>query len=194
MAETPTLPQLHQTAFTTTNGTLAGDTLTSGIPAGGVPTVSDVPATGAGPAKRPSTTRRWTSGVTILALIIAIVANFAIIAVIASRGDSAPAIPAPRMLPPGPPALAPPGTLPPALATTFGEGRFVVGTDITPGTYRTSGKSGHKDCYWERLKDTNGGTGSIIANDLAPGPATVTIDKTDAVFQTRWCSTWTKVS
>jgi hypothetical protein len=191
MAETPTLSQLHQTAFPTPSDTLTCDARISDILAGGVPTISDVPAPGAGPAKRPSTTRRWTGGVTILlTLIIAIVANLAVIAVIASRGDSAPAIPAqPRMLPAGPP-----GTLPPALATTFGEGRFVVGTDIASGTYRTTGKSGHKDCYWERLKDTNGGTGSIIANDLAPGPATVTIDKTDAVFQTRWCSTWTKLS
>jgi hypothetical protein len=133
--------------------------------------------------------------VTILTLIITIVANLAIIAVIARRSDSAPTIPPqPRMLPAAPPAQAPPGALPPALATTFGEGKFVVGTDIAPGTYRTTGKSGHKDCYWERLKDTNGGTASIIANNLTPGPATVTIEETDAVFQTRWCSPWSKVS
>jgi hypothetical protein len=40
----------------------------------------------------------------------------------------------------------------------------------------------------------SGTSKSIIANDLAPGPATVTIDKTDGAFQTRWCRPWTLVS
>ncbi len=169
----------------------------------GTPTSTGTPAAGAAPVGRTSPKPRWTSGATVLALIIAIVANLAIIALIANRGDPTPAITArPQVLtfpdvpaaPPAPPAPAAPPALPPTLATTFGEGRFVVGTDIAPGTYQTTGKAGRSDCYWERLKDTNGTTASIIANDLAPGPATVTIDKTDGAFQTRWCRTWTKVN
>jgi hypothetical protein len=49
------------------------------------------------------------------------------------------------------------------------------------------------DCYWERLKRTSDATDSIIANALGPGPAMVTIDQSDAAFQTRWCHPWTKV-
>jgi hypothetical protein len=79
-------------------------------------------------------------------------------------------------------------------SASFGEGRFIVGTDIAPGTYRTTGKAGHFDCYWERLKDTSGTSESMIANNLAPGPATVTIDKTDGAFQTRWCRPWIRVN
>jgi hypothetical protein len=181
MTETHTLPQLQRAA-----SHVASDV-----------TFSDVTMSGAGPTKRPSPKRRRTNGATILVLSIAIVANLAIIALIASRADSTPAITArPRVpTPPSPAAPAPPEALSPAVATTtFGEGKFVVGTDIAPGTYWTTGKSGHHDCYWERLKDTNGTTASIIANNLTPGPATVTIDKTDGAFQTRWCNTWTKVS
>ncbi|MGH3694189.1 MAG: hypothetical protein ACRDRX_09460 [Pseudonocardiaceae bacterium] len=170
------------------------------------PTSIDTPTTGTVPAGRTFPKPRWSSGATVLALIIAIVANLAVIAVIASRTDPTPVITArppaltlPGVLPAPPaPAVSPaPATspaLPSTLATTFGEGRFVVGTDIAPGTYQTTGKSGRSDCYWERLKDTNGTTASIIDNDLAPGPATVTIDQTDGAFQTRWCRTWTKVS
>jgi hypothetical protein len=124
-------------------------------------------------------------------LLIAFVANLVIIAIIMSRSEPAKAPPvhtSPITAPQPAPALAP------VLPSSFGEGRFVVGTDIAPGTYRTTGKAGHYDCYWERLKDTSGTSESIIANNLAPGPATVTIGKTDGAFQTRWCRPWTRVN
>lgn len=133
--------------------------------------------------------QRWTTAGALPAFIIAIVANLAIIAVIVNRHEPAPTATAHRRVQtvPAPPAL------PPGLATTLGQGRFMVGTDIAPGTYRTTGPSGHLDCYWERLKDTRGGTDSIIANNLGRGPATVTIDPSDGAFQTRWCNVWTRV-
>jgi hypothetical protein len=151
------------------------------------------PASGDAPADQPITKQRWVTDGALLAFIIAIVANVIIIAVIVNRHDPASMATAhPRVqtmpAPPAPPAF------PPGLAITFGAGRFVVGTDIAPGTYRTTGPSGHLDCYWERLKDTSGGTDSIIANNLGRGPATVTIDNSDGAFQTRWCNTWTKVN
>jgi hypothetical protein len=125
--------------------------------------------------------------------VVAVVANLAIIGVMVSRRDTASTATAhPRTQPLPAPAAAP--ALPPGLATTFGEGKFVVGTDIAPGIYRTTGPSGRLDCYWERLKRTSGTTDSIIANNLGRGPVTVTIDGNDGAFQTRWCSTWTKVS
>lgn len=179
---------------------------TSESPSTGTPASTGTPTAGADPADRTFSKRRWTSGTIVLALIIAIVANLAIIAVITNRDDPTPAITAPPQVltfpevgpappaPASPPAPAAPQALPSTLATTFGAGRFVVGTDIAPGTYQTTGKAGTSDCYWERLRDTNGTTTSIIANDLAPGPATVTIEQADGAFQTRWCATWTKVS
>lgn len=150
------------------------------------------PASGDVLADKPVATRRWITDGALLAFIIAIVANVIIIAVIVNRHDPASAA---TVHPRGRTVPAPPASpaFPAALTTTFGEGRFVVGTDIAPGTYRTTGPSGHLDCYWERLKDT-GGTDSIIANNLGRGPATVTIDNSDGAFQTRWCNTWTKVN
>jgi hypothetical protein len=125
--------------------------------------------------------------------IIAVVANLAIIGIIVNRGNpvsTATARPQTQALPA---PAAPTAALPPGLPTTFGEGKFVVGTDIAPGTYRTTGPAGHLDCYWERLKRTPGAD-PIIANNLGRGPATVTIDGNDGAFQTRWCSIWIKVN
>lgn len=154
------------------------------------------PASSATPADKPGK-KRWITRALLL-LGTAVVVNLAIIAAVAHRGD--PALPATTRRPVATiPAPAAPPAAPPGLATTFGEGRFAVGTDIAAGTYRSNGPSGRLDCYWERLKDTSlkdtsGGTDSIIANNLGRGPATVTIDQRDGAFQTRWCSTWTKVS
>jgi hypothetical protein len=149
------------------------------------------PASSAAPATKPLEKQSWITPRLLLAFLIAIVVNLAIITILTSSGE--PAATAHVQAPPAPVALPAPAAAPASLATTFGEGRFLVGTDIAPGSYQTTGPSGHLDCYWERLKNTNDVTDSIIANDLGPGPALVTIDKSDAVFQTRWCNTWTKV-
>lgn len=134
---------------------------------------------------------RITAGL-LLAFIVAIVANLAVIGILASSGEPASTamVHAEEQPLPVPVALPAPANL----ATTFGEGRFLVGTDIAPGTYQTTGPSDKFDCYWERLKDISGAPDSIIANDLKNGAATVTIDKSDVAFQTRWCNTWSKVS
>jgi hypothetical protein len=144
----------------------------------------------ASPTGMPVPFQRWITTRVLLAFLGgAVVANLAIIAGIVHHHDPALAATAHLQVQTAPASP----TLPPGLATTFGEGRFLVGTDIAPGTYHTTGSSGHLDCYWERLKDTNGSTNSIIANHLGRGPATVTITTNDRVFQTRWCTTWTKV-
>ncbi len=131
-------------------------------------------------------------------VVIIIVANLAIMSMAATSGNalSTATEQAQEQTPPpmaAAPAPAAPPAPPPALPTTFGEGRDLGGTDIAPGTYQTAGPSGNLDCYWERLKDTNGAADSIIANNLGLGPATVTIEESDAAFQTRWCNTWSKV-
>jgi hypothetical protein len=150
-------------------------------------------AIGDAPAPQRPTRQRWLHATAVLVFIVAVVANLVIIGIMVNRGDTVSTVTAHPQAPPLP-SLAPAPTLPPGLATTFGEGKFVIGTGIAPGTYRTTGPSGRLDCYWERLKRIGGATDSIIANNLGRGPATVTIADNDGAFQTRWCSTWTKVS
>ncbi|WP_327290806.1 hypothetical protein [Streptomyces sp. NBC_01198] len=78
----------------------------------------------------------------------------------------------------------------PAVKPAFkGDGTFQVGTDIQPGTYRTSGNDDGM-CYWERAKDAKGGTDSILANDNVTGSSYVTIKKTDKIFKTTDCKDW----
>ena len=153
------------------------------------------PASSDALATKPPKEQSWITPRLLLAFIIAIAANLAIITILTSNGEPAATPHTQEQSPPAPVALpAPePAPVPPKLATTFGDGKFLVGTDIAPGSYQTTGPSGHLDCYWERLKNTSDTTDSIIANDLGPGPALVTIDRSDAAFQTRWCKTWTKV-
>ncbi|WP_018180118.1 hypothetical protein [Jongsikchunia kroppenstedtii] len=74
--------------------------------------------------------------------------------------------------------------------TSFGDGTWMVGSGIEPGTYSTDGGDG---CYWARLGGLSGATDDILANDNASGPATVTISGTDAAFQSQDCGTWTLI-
>lgn len=62
---------------------------------------------------------------------------------------------------------------------------------IAPGTYTTKGPAdGAPNCYWARMRDASGGTGSIIANDLVRGRAIVTL-KEGEFFKTSGCKPWT---
>lgn len=61
---------------------------------------------------------------------------------------------------------------PPPPAAEFGEGLYLVGTDITPGEYKTDGPPPGGHCYWARLNDSAGT--NIIANNLTEGPTRVT--------------------
>jgi hypothetical protein len=73
--------------------------------------------------------------------------------------------------------------------TRFGEGAFIVRTDIAPGTYRSRGGNG---CYWARLRSFSGGVTSIIANANPTGASVVTIGRTDKGFESSSCATWTR--
>jgi hypothetical protein len=72
--------------------------------------------------------------------------------------------------------------------TSFGDGTYIVGTDILPGTYRSSGDN---DCYWERLSGFSGSESDIIANG---SNSIITIKNTDKGFDTSGCGTWTIIS
>ena len=72
--------------------------------------------------------------------------------------------------------------------TIKGDGIYLVGKDVNPGTYRNSGGS---SCYWQRSSGTSGNMGEILANGNESGPAVVTIQPSDVAFTTKRCGTWT---
>lgn len=75
--------------------------------------------------------------------------------------------------------------------TSFGDGIYIVGTDIQPGTYKSTGGSG---CYYARLNGFTGTLDDILANENTDGPAIVTIAVGDKGFKSARCGTWSKVS
>lgn len=73
-----------------------------------------------------------------------------------------------------------------------GDGDFQVGSDIKPGTYRTTGNTDGL-CYWERAKDSSGEMDSLLANDNVTGTGYVTIKATDRLFSSSGCGDWEAV-
>ncbi|MFI6440889.1 hypothetical protein [Streptomyces sp. NPDC050759] len=73
-----------------------------------------------------------------------------------------------------------------------GDGDFQVGSDIKPGTYRTTGNSDGM-CYWERAKDASGEMDSLLANDNVTGTDYVTVKATDKLFKSSDCNDWEAV-
>ncbi len=78
-----------------------------------------------------------------------------------------------------------------ASKTSFGDGMYIVGTDITPGTYKNTGVTG---CYYARLSGFGNTTDDIIANNNTDSQAIVTIVGTDKGFQSNGCGTWTLIN
>jgi hypothetical protein len=76
-----------------------------------------------------------------------------------------------------------------ALGITFGDGSWLVGIEISPGTYQAPGGEG---CYWERLKGFGGTVDDIIANHFGGGRQVVTIGISDKGFKTSGCGRWSK--
>ncbi|MDQ1293655.1 MAG: hypothetical protein QG608_1536 [Actinomycetota bacterium] len=71
-----------------------------------------------------------------------------------------------------------------------GTGVFLVGKEVRPGTYRTSGGA---TCYWARLRATDGTLESIIANGVPSAQAVVTVQASDKAFDTANCGVWERV-
>jgi hypothetical protein len=65
----------------------------------------------------------------------------------------------------------------------FGDGVYVVGEDIAPGTYE--GVVANGTGYWARLRATDGSTGAIIANAIVQGPFELTIYVGDRAVELR---------
>jgi hypothetical protein len=69
-------------------------------------------------------------------------------------------------------------------------GMWLVGTQVSPGTYRTTAAAG---CNWERLRDFAGTSASVIGGEFigAGGTAFATIASTDVGFSSdAACGTW----
>ena len=70
-----------------------------------------------------------------------------------------------------------------------GDGIWLVGTDIRPGTYRGGGDG----CYWARLSGTSGDFDELITNGNPSGPTVVTIKSSDEAFETQNCGEWERI-
>lgn len=79
-------------------------------------------------------------------------------------------------------AAAQAGTIP-------GDGVYVVGQDVPPGSYATAGPAGAgRDCYYA-IKDGVGSDADILDNNATKGAGRVTL-KTGQVFESRRCQDW----
>lgn len=72
--------------------------------------------------------------------------------------------------------------------TMPGDGIFLIGYDILPGTYRSTGNG--PECYWERLSPAE----EIVVNNSGPGQQLATITAaTDRTFRTSGCQPWNRL-
>ena len=82
--------------------------------------------------------------------------------------------------------------LQPNATSPHGDGVYLVGIDIAPGTWRTT--SGNSNCYWERDQDATGTLDDIINNYYGPSGGFVTIAPTDLQLQISDCGTLNYIS
>ena len=80
-------------------------------------------------------------------------------------------------------------------ASFQGDGVYLVGSDIQPGTYRSrpAADSVTGYCYWARLSNTSGDLDGIIANANPSGPFVVTISRSDKAFEVNGCEPFRKI-
>jgi len=78
-----------------------------------------------------------------------------------------------------------------AKRTFSGEGIYMVGADIAPGTYRAAASVG---CYYAVLRDLQGNLGSIIANGNVDGPVVIEVPSNAKGVEVSNCSSFTRVS
>ena len=79
------------------------------------------------------------------------------------------------------------------LLTTITAGMWIVGAQITPGTYRAENSA--QGCYWQRVSNFTGNSDAIIGSGLAAsaGAQLVTITATDSGFSSNaLCGTWVR--
>jgi hypothetical protein len=84
----------------------------------------------------------------------------------------------------------------PKVATSVGNGMFKVGTDVAPGTYKTSGATGGavQLCYWDIRTSTGDedivlGSQGTVTGTADPGMVTL---KKGTYFKSQGCEKWSK--
>jgi hypothetical protein len=72
------------------------------------------------------------------------------------------------------------------------DGTYMVGSDIAPGRYFTSGGISGDPCIWQRLSavDDPGDFSNIIDSGMSTGQQYVDIKPTDKAFKTQSCQPW----
>lgn len=162
------------------------------------PMPAPAPADPAPPVKRKSRLRRFLvpTGTLVLGIIIGSTSS-------GSAGSrpvsaAAPAAPSTVTRTVTAPAAAPVTqtvTAEPPAPQGVGPGTHVVGSEVQPGTYKTTGPANAwmPSCYYARLSDLTGGLGSVNDNGLPDGPTTIEILPTDKAFKTSGCAPWVKV-
>jgi hypothetical protein len=73
-------------------------------------------------------------------------------------------------------------------ATRITEGTWTVGTDIEPGTYRTT-DAVTGDCYWAIYR-SGSNQDSIVQNDIVSGGHPTVTLREDQDFESNRCGTW----
>ncbi|HYN69997.1 MAG TPA: hypothetical protein VEX41_07295 [Candidatus Eisenbacteria bacterium] len=69
----------------------------------------------------------------------------------------------------------------------FGDGTYIVGADLQPGTFRSDGTG---QCLWQRLSGFGGTLDEVVDGEVVSGPATATIQPGDVGFRAFGCGTW----
>ena len=75
--------------------------------------------------------------------------------------------------------------------TTIPDGTWLVGDEVTAGTYSATGGD---RCYWARLSGFGGTVDDIIANDANASRPVVDIAPTDKGFETSGCGQWMPIA
>jgi hypothetical protein len=80
---------------------------------------------------------------------------------------------------------------PPPKAAFKGDGIYLVGVDIEPGTYRNSDGG---DCYWARLSGLSGDFNELITNGGSSGQNVVEVKESDKALEVSRCGSWEKIT
>ena len=149
------------------------------------PTATSAPTTGPAPTAPPIPTA------TPLPAATAVPTLTPVPSAMPTRIPTATAVPTATPTPtPAPTATAVP-TATPVPPQAFGDGTWIVGSDIQPGTYAAG--PGLDFCTWKRLSGFSGEFEDIIEFDVSARPI-VTISATDTGFDSRGCNNWEPIA
>jgi hypothetical protein len=77
---------------------------------------------------------------------------------------------------------------PTSIVRTFGDGTWLVGSEVRPGTYRATAET---SCDWWRLGDPVDGIETILGSAMGSGPRLLTIGRRDTAIRSSGCGRWT---